>query len=96
MRITTEFKCAAGIVAGLGLLAGCGRHSDSRLILTKEVFFAAAKKCDARNPQFTVDLQGNLPTIGFEGPSPATGECITRALNNYQFGSMEISAAAKQ
>lgn len=90
-----KLRRTAGIIALLALVAGCGPRSDSRPILTKEVFFAAAKKCHAIDPTFSVNFQGELPTFSFAERSPATGECIADALKNYQFASMMISAAPK-
>jgi hypothetical protein len=86
----TRLTCKASIVAALALLAGCAKHSDPRPILTKGVFFAAAKKCEAMDPKFTFYPNGKLPTVSFGQRSPATGECLAVALKNYQFGSMAI------
>lgn len=81
----------------LALLAGCNRHSDTRPILTKEAFFAAAKTCGARAPEFTLPLDGKLPSFSFLDPGPSnTGhatpasQCLADALKGYRFEAMQI------
>lgn len=94
-RMTT-FRRAATIVATLALFAGCGKQPESRPVLTKEVFFAAAKKCAVLDPKFTSYVHGKLPTVNFGELSPATGECVAGVLNNYQYGSMTIGGGPKK
>ena len=84
--------------AVLSLLCSCAKPSDDRPVLTQEAFFAAAKKCDALDPVFKLELQGKLPSFSFQerATHDTTAQCLADALKRYRFQSMEIRVTSRE
>lgn len=91
-----RFATLVGLPA---LLAACGQDETSRPILTSEVFFRAARDCNAVDPAFIFRTEGELPSIGFTVQSPEetsgkTAQCLADALAGFRLKSMEIRIAS--
>lgn len=94
MRIALNVIAPAILVP---LLAGCSARADNRPVLTKDVLFAAAKKCGAQDPEFTFFADGKLPSFSYVDPGPfkpghatPTSQCLAASLRGYRFQSMTI------
>ncbi len=93
MKTVTK-KFIAG--TSLALLVGCNTKAQTKPLLTKEVFFAAAEKCGAQQPEFIQQLDGRAPSISFlesavPGPQASRpSQCLADALKDYQLQSMVI------
>jgi hypothetical protein len=88
-------KLVASIVV-FATIAGCTPHTQLP-VLTKEAFFAAAKKCGAQEVEFSFSTDGSLPSFSYLDPGPfntgkatPTSQCLADALKGYRYQSMTI------
>ena len=98
MKIVTK-KFIAG--TALALLVGCNPKAETKPLLTKEVFFAAAERCGAQQPEFIQHSDGRAPSVRYlESDLPGaqaspTSQCLANALTGHRFVSLEIRLAPR-
>ena len=90
------------IVTGAALaicstIVSCAPRDKPLPVLTKEAFFAAAKKCGAQEADFTISTDGSLPRFSYldqgpfnSGKATPTSQCLADSLRSYRFQSMTI------
>ena len=97
-------KVTTIVVAGtvIAFFAGCNSKAESKPLLTKEVFFTAAEKCSAQQPEFIQQFDGRAPSIQYlesnstrTQPSP-TSYCLADALKGHQFDTLTIEIASQE
>ena len=94
--MTSPAKTIA-LFIGVASITACNAHGHQLPVLTKEVFFAAAKKCGAKDPEFTFTVNGTLPSFSYldlgpfnTGHATPTSQCLADSLKEYRFQSMSI------
>ena len=93
MKLVTKTFIAG---TALALLVGCNSEAGTKPLLTKEVFFAAAEKCGAQQPEFIQQFDGRAPSVRYLESDPPgaqaspTSRCLADALKGHQIESLEI------
>jgi hypothetical protein len=93
-------KFAIGIGVALAIcltMGGCTPRDKQLPVLTRDAFFAAARKCGAQEVEFRFSTDGSLPSFSYLDPGPfdtgkatPTSQCLADSLKGYRYQSMTI------